>query len=290
MLYFTYALNFLLMLALPILLGTFLARKLGVSWSLFGVGAVTFIASQVVHLPLNYGLTALFTQHLLPNLPTSWKLPFNAIVLGLTAGLCEETARYLVYRRWIKSARTWREALMFGAGHGGIEALIVGGVAGLAFVNMVVLKNTDPATLSIPANQQALVAQQIAAYWSAPWYVTLLGALERIFALTFHLAMAVVVLQAITKKNVLWLGLAILLHAALDATAVFAVSIWGPYWTEAIVSVFALAGLGLIFGLKPAHEEIASEPVTLLPATAPSPTVDADEALREKLDQSRFNL
>src|SRR5688572_30652271 len=117
MLYLTYALNFLLMIALPILLGAFLARRLGVRWSLFGIGAVTFIASQVVHLPLNAGLTALFANQILPNPPLVWKLPFNAIVLGLTAGLCEEIARYVVYRRWIKSARTWREALMFGAGH-----------------------------------------------------------------------------------------------------------------------------------------------------------------------------
>jgi len=289
MLYLTYALNFLLMIALPILLGAFLARQWGVRWSLFGIGMVTFIASQVVHLPLNAGLTALFANHILPNPPVTWKLPFNSIVLGLTAGLCEEIARYVVYRRWLTSARTWREALMFGAGHGGIEAIIVGVLAGLGFVNMVVLKNADLTIYNLSPEQQALTAQQIATYWSAPWYATLLGAVERLFSLTFHLAMAVVVLQAINRKNLWWLVLAIFLHALIDAVAVFAVSTWNVYWTEAIIGVFALVSLGLIFGLKPAHEEIVSEPVTLLPSTAPSPTAKPEEALRDKLDESRFN-
>ena len=178
---------------------------------------------------------------------------------------------------------------MFGAGHGGIEAIIVGVLTGIGFVNMVLLKNPDWASYFLTPEQQALAAPQIAAYWSAPWYTALLGALERLFALTFHLGMAVVVLQAINRKNLLWLGLAIFLHAAIDAVAVFAVSTWGVYTTEAIVGVFALIGLGLIFALKPAHEEIVPEPVTLLPATAPSPAAKPEDELRAKLDESRFN-
>jgi uncharacterized membrane protein YhfC len=289
MLYFTHALNFLLMMALPILLGVFLARRLGAKWSLFGVGAVTFIASQVVHIPLNLGLTALFANHILPSPPETWQLPFNAIVLGLTAGLCEEPARYIVYRIWIKSTRTWSEALMFGAGHGGVEAIIFGILAGIAFLNMSVLRNVDVALLPVPANQQALAAQQISEYWSAPWGLTLLGAVERLFTLLFHLAMSLVVLQAVRRRNLLWLVAAILLHAMADAAGVWGLSIWGPYWAEVIIAVFGVASLVLIFALRPAHEEIVSEPVTLLPATAPSPPKDTESDLREKIDNSRFS-
>ena len=126
MLYLTHALNGLLMIGLPLALGAFLARRLGVGWRLFWIGAVTFVASQVVHLPLNIGLTRVAAGGYLPKPPAEWKLAANAAILGLTAGLCEETARYLVYRWWLKSARTWRDGLMFGAGHGGIEAMIFG--------------------------------------------------------------------------------------------------------------------------------------------------------------------
>ena len=48
------ALNFLLMILLPLLLGRWIARRRGASWGLFGVGALAFVLSQVAHLPFNW--------------------------------------------------------------------------------------------------------------------------------------------------------------------------------------------------------------------------------------------
>lgn len=242
-------LNALLMMALPVGLGMVIAERLKVTWRLFAVGAVTFVASQVVHLPLNYGLTALFNAGILPGPPAEWTLPFNATVLGLTSGLSEEIARYLVYLRWIKTARSWREALMFGAGHGGIEAIIFGALGGVTLLQMVVLRNGDLS--AIPEVQRALAAQQIADYWAAPWYAALLGAVERVFALCVHLAMATTVLQAVVRKNLWWLAAAIWWHAAANGVTVFVVGTRGIYWAEATVGVFALGSLGVIFALRP---------------------------------------
>ena len=292
MLYATHFLNFALMIVVPILLGVYLARKLGQRWGLYLVGAATFIASQVVHIPLNSGLTALFTNRILPAPPAAWRLPFNAVVLGLTAGLCEEIARYLVYRYWIKSARTWREALMFGAGHGGIEAIIFGALAGVAFMNFVVLRSVDAVALPVSADQQALAAQQIAEYWSMPWSVSLLGAVERAFTLCFHLSAAVMVLQACRRKNLLWLGAAILWHAAVDASAVFVVGTWGVYWAEAVVGAFGAASLAILFVLKPGGTETLPEPAAAasMPETTPAriPVPNPDDDLRRKVDETRF--
>src|SRR3972149_4519073 len=143
MLYLPYPLDALTMIALPVVVGVLLAQKLGAKWGLFGVGALTFIASQVVHIPLNAGLTALFARGVLPAPPAEWKLLFNATVLGTTAGLSEEIARYAAYRWFIKSARTWRQALMFGAGHGGAEAIILGGLVAATFVTTLSLRGRD---------------------------------------------------------------------------------------------------------------------------------------------------
>jgi uncharacterized membrane protein YhfC len=290
-LYATHFLNFALMIAMPILLGVFLARRLGLRWSLYVVGAATFAASQVVHIPLNSGLTALFTNRILPAPPVAWRLPFNAVVLGLTAGLCEEIARYLVYRYWIKSARTWREALMFGAGHGGIEAIFFGALAGAAFVQFVTLRNTDLSTLPLTAHQAVVLREQITAYWSAPWYATLLGAVERAFTLCFHLSATVMVLQAFRRQNLLWLVAAILWHAAADASAVFVGGTWGVYWAEAAVGAFGVASLGLIFALRPGGTETLPEPAAASgPETTPAriPAPDAEADLRRKVDETRF--
>ncbi len=247
---FIRALNPFLMILLPVALGAFLARKLNQPWRLFGVGALTFIASQVVHLPVLYGLTALFKAKILPNPPVEWSLIFNAVVLGLLAGLCEEIARYLTYRLFLKESRAWNNALMFGAGHGGIEAIILGLLVGVTLMQMIILRNIGLDSLNLPADQLALAQKQIATYWAAPDYTALLGALERLFAIITHLALTVIVLQTFIRNNILYLVLAIAWHAIIDGVAVFAVGIVGPYWTEAIIAGFALMNLFLIFAFR----------------------------------------
>ena len=81
MLYFLYPLEGFLIIALALGLGLFLHHRLGMPWRLYVVGALTFIASQVVHIPLLVGITALFSQQVLPSPPAQWLLPFNAVLL-----------------------------------------------------------------------------------------------------------------------------------------------------------------------------------------------------------------
>lgn len=262
MLYVTYSLNFLLMLSLPFLLAAFLARRLGTRWGLVWVGAVTFIASQVVHIPLNAGLARL---GVIKVASTGWPLVWYAIVLGLMAGLCEELARYLVLRFWLKRDRSWRAALMFGAGHGGVEAVIIGLITAAGAISLFVASNVDPARLGVTAAQLPLLQKQLAAFWSAPVLFPLLGAFERVLAMSTHLFLAVLVMQAFTRNNILWLLAAILWHALTDAVAVYVVSTWGAVPTEAAIAVLALIGLALIFALR------QPEPLPAVPAAAPLP-------------------
>ncbi len=286
MLYLTYPLDALIMIALPVAVGALLSRKLGAKWGLFGVGALTFIASQVVHIPLNAGLTALFARGILPAPPAEWKLLFNATLLGATAGLCEDLARYVAYRWFIKSARTWRQALMFGAGHGGAEAIILGVLVAATFVTMLSLRGSD--LNFVPAEQRELAARQIAAFWSAQWYDTLLGAIERVSALCVQVSLAVIVLQSFTRNNPLWLGLAIVWHAVVDAVAVIAAQTWGVYWTEAIVGLFAMISLIALLALRQPEREAAppeSVPPSPVPVAAPRP---APEPLKEKLEETKY--
>jgi uncharacterized membrane protein YhfC len=287
MLYLTYSLNALLMMALPVGLGIILARHYGLGWRLFWIGAVTFVASQAVHIPLNIGLTRLAAGGYLSTPPAQWKLLTNAVILGLTAGLCEETARYLVYRWWIKPARTWREGLMFGAGHGGVEAIIFGALAGLAFVQLAALQNVDLNTLGLSAEQLAALQKQIAEYWSAPWYASLLGAVERAFALCFHLSAAIMVLQVFRRRNILWLAAAILWHTVTNAIAVYVSQTWGIYAAEAVIAGVAVMSLGLVFALRGREPVAAPTVAAASPAIQPL-TITPVEVSKEKLDETRY--
>ncbi len=256
-LYVTIPLEILITLAGPFALGWWLARRYHVSWSLFGIGALIFAGSQVVHLPLLGGLTALFQQPWMPKPAEAGRLLFNACVLGLAAGFSEELARYAGYRWLARTARSWREALMLGAGHGGLESVVfVGLPVAITFIAMAANR---------PLNLSGLGAAsaQIAAYWSQPAYLPLLGALERAFALADQTALSVLVLQVFVRGKPLYLLAAIGWHALLDAAAVYAANFWTPPAVEGLVGLMALVSLGVIWYYRPRVVGAASAAMTM---------------------------
>jgi len=280
-------LNGLLMILLPVGLGVYLTRKLSLGWRLWWIGAGTFVLSQVGHIPFNFGLTALFQSGILAKPPAAWTPVFNAVVLGLSAGLWEELARYAAYRWWAKDARWWGKGLLLGAGHGGIEAIILGGIVLATLVNMAVVRNLDLSNLVSP-EQLTAAQQQVTAYWGAPWYLIMLGLLERCWAIVFHLAASLLVLQVFIRRQIGWLWLAVGWHAFLDAVAVYTSRLWTPYLVEALIGVLALVSLWIIFSLRqqePAvEEEIASSPA---PVNLQS-LVDLEDT-KENIEQSRYD-
>ncbi len=243
----TLPLNGLLMIAMPIALAIAFRRRWGVRASLFGAGALTFVASQVVHLPLLALIAWPFQQKLL-SMPTEWNLPFNALVGGLAAGLCEELARYAAFRRFLKTTRTWQEGLMFGAGHGGIEAIILGVLVLVSFANYYTLSQMDIGTL--PEASRAGAQQLLSAVNSTPPLLALLGAVERVFAISVHLGNSLLVLAGARLGRPALVGAAILWHAAVNAIAIVAVSFWGPLVTEGLIGLTAVASLALIFYMR----------------------------------------
>lgn len=245
----TYALNGLLMIAMPVGLAIFLTRRWKMGWGIWWIGFATFVISQAGHLPFNWIVDSLLDKSAMLYWPRTSQLLFSAAFLGLSAGVFEEVARYLVLRFWAKKARSWRNGVLFGAGHSGSEAIILGLLSLLTLVNMLVIRGMDLSTL-LPAEQLELAQQQVAAFWSAPWYLTLLGALERAFAIACHVFMATLVMKAFTDRKIIWLFAAIGFHALLDSSAVLALEYFGPYWTEALLAVFAVVSIFLTLVLR----------------------------------------
>jgi len=243
-------LNALLMIAIPVVLGWYLARKFDVRWKLYLIGAITFVAAQTLHIPFNRFVLLPWLESLgvTANEQVAG-LIFFGLIIGLSAGVFEETARYISYRIWAKEARTWEQGLMFGAGHGGIEAILLGVLASFAFLQLMTMRGVDVATI-VPAEQLDLAEAQIDAYWSLPWFGALLGAVERVFAICIQLFLSLIVLQALLRKNMLWFALAILWHVLVDAVAVVGLTLWGVYWIEALLGLMACISLGGILYLK----------------------------------------
>jgi len=227
----TSAIQVLLMVGAPAALVWWLVRR-GASIGLIGAGALTFVGSQVVHIPLNIGLTWLVNQSFMPQIPRAHAPIFNAVVLGFTAGLCEEWARYLVLRAWMKKARSFREAIAFGAGHGGVESAILGALVALTAFSMVLTEAVDPALLGVPPEAMGEVEAQLEAWWSMPWYHPLLGGGERLMAITLHLSFSALVMRAVIVGQTRLVWLAVLAHMGVDALVVYVMATWGPLASE----------------------------------------------------------
>jgi uncharacterized membrane protein YhfC len=278
-LFFAHLLNGLLMLAMPIGLALYLNRRWNLGGRIWWIGAATFLLSQVAHIPFNWGIGRILNQSDMVAWDPQIQLIFNAVFLGLSAGIFEEGARYLVLRWWAKEARSWRKGILFGAGHGGAEAIILGVLVIYGFLQFAALRNADLAK-TFPTSQLDLAQRQVEAYWSATWYASLLGAIERFFTIPCQIAMAVMVMQVFTRKHIRWLFLAIAYHAMIDASAVVGIKYFGAYWTEVGIAGFATLSVILIFALR--TPEPPADIMLVTPAmarTMPEPLVETPENL-----------
>jgi uncharacterized membrane protein YhfC len=174
---------------------------------------------------------------------------------------------------------------MLGAGHGGIEAILVA-LAGILGIGQLALIERGWFAAAISAEQWPMLQAIIAETFSAPWYLVLLGAAERLFAICAHLALSLMVIQVFVRGQKRWLLAAILWHTLLNFTAVFAVTTWNPYITEGLIGILALASVGIIFWLR-APEPVAPE-LEPLPELAPLKRVQVEQTA-EILERSKYS-
>ena len=147
-----------------------------------------------------------------------------ALYGGFMAGLFEETGRYLAFAFALKKYRAKNvNALMYGAGHGGFEAIAI---VGLTMINniawSVMINNGSISTLlsSLSGDQLTQAEQSVTLLTTTPSYQFLLGGVERLLAIALHIALSVIVWFAVKWNGKLYLyPAAILIHFAVDAAA-----------------------------------------------------------------------
>jgi uncharacterized membrane protein YhfC len=246
--------------AMPIAVGVVLWRRLRFSPLAPAIGAAAFLISQVL---LRLPAIGLLQPRLAPRLAGSPALQWAWLVfLSVTAGLFEESARWIAFR-WAlkKSPRTLATGVGYGVGHGGIEALLLIGVGQLASAGMIWLYGTGLLDKLIPVEALKAFPAQLAAIASQPAWTPLLAVWERAGSLCFHIALSVLVLIAVARRRISLLLLAIAFHAAGNLSAV-GWMVWqkgqvGSIGAEVIVSLFALAGVAFLLN---AHRWLDSVP------------------------------
>ncbi len=241
-----YAVTITLMILVPVLLAIGLRRRFRAPWLLWTAGALAFFLSQVYHLPLNNWLGDIgLIGPVTPDAPDLWR---TAVVLGLSAGLCEGLMRVVAF--WLLDRRglveRWSGAVMVGLGHGGFEAMILGALTAASIAALFGLRGTDLTTLDLTTAQLAALEKQLTAI-SGLSAAALLPFVERLLAMIFHVAASLLVWLAFRRRNPLYVLAAILYHALLDGVTVYAAQfITNPWLIEGVVLLLVLPAVAVI--------------------------------------------
>jgi len=189
------------MVGIPCLLAVILIRRGNDGFRPIGIGVAAFVFSQAGHIPFNQFV-------LLPALEgggiglsqSGWKLLVMGIAVGFSAGIFEETARYLSFRFWLNKEPSTLLPIKYGVGHGGIEAFLLGILTLYALIQVLTLGG-EGSLDSFSSEQAGLIRAQIFAYWDVPWQHLLLGAWERVSAMIFHIGASLMVYKSVRKKS-----------------------------------------------------------------------------------------
>ncbi len=140
----------------------------------------------------------------------------------------------------VKWARRFEDGVMLGLGHGGIEAMIFGGVLTAATISSLIsLQGVDLEALNLTTGQLEAISLQTEQFNTSPLYA-LAPLIERIIAMTAQVTLSIIVLQAFTRKKPLFILVAILYHALIDAVAVYAAFSTNQIWTTWLAFVMVI--------------------------------------------------
>ena len=246
-----------IMIGLPLLIGRWANQKYKVSWKIFGWGALGFLLVQLVHTPLTLlmqsGVFAYF-QSLTGNELIVYSL--LGVVFGLLAGLFEEIGRY-VFFKW--KQKEWKldlhKALMFGAGWGGIESIILGVLLLTSAIGYVTAAPLTPEYIqsinasmngTMTAADVTTINNQMDAFMKLTPIDLLPAPIERTGTILFHITMTLMVAVAVIENRKIMLVGAIFFHSLLDFSIVPVTKLWDIWPAEAIVVAAGIASLWYI--------------------------------------------
>ena len=227
---------------LPIALLLFVKKKMSARLFPAAVGAAVFVIAALILERIVH--TVIFTAF-----PVVLKNNTLYIIYGcLAAGIFEETGRlcgfYFLKKRGKSGINHVSSALVYGAGHGGIEAVLLVGFVCISNLILSFSLNAggiDAVTSGLTGNVLETAKQQLSVLTDTPSAMFFMAGFERIFAFALQISLSVLVWM-ITEKYIskFWLIGAIILHAAANLPAAFYQT--GILKNEYLMEVFIFLG------------------------------------------------
>lgn len=178
--------SLLISLVVPIIVFIFACVKRRFAPYLLGVLAFT-VSQVVIRIPILKYIQEHSTAY---HIFSITQPILFAIVIGLSAGVFEGMARFVMMRYFMKQ-KDWQSGFLFGAGHGGIEAILFVGI-----------------------NAVTYVFSPLAIAYNSSFFI---GGIERLFAMLLHIGLSIIVLKGIVHKKFSYVLVAILIHGLVDS-------------------------------------------------------------------------
>lgn len=160
----------------------------------------------------------------------------NILVYGLYGGaaaaLFEETGRFVAMKFFMKKNLTKENALMYGAGHGGVEAILIVGLSYISSIANAILINThqmETVLAVLDESQKESTLKSLSVLWTTSSDLFFAAGVERIWAIILQISLSVLVYKAVKSGQKKFLALAMGIHFLVDFIAVISaqrLSVW----------------------------------------------------------------
>lgn len=202
----------------PIALCIIARKKLNAKLRPVLIGVVVFIVFVTILESIMHNVVLTVTGDLLTG--NVW---LYALYGGLAAGLFEETGRYIAMKYYMKKTLTKQNSIMYGIGHGGIEAILVAGMAAISNISIAFMINSgkiESLLIGLDDTMKNTTMEQLSVLWTLPSYQFYMSGLERISAIILHIALSYLVYRAVKYQKMQFYFLAFGIHFLVDALTV----------------------------------------------------------------------
>lgn len=235
--------SLIIAIGVPVALCIAAKRRLGAKMSALVTGAAVFavfalgLESLMHQLVLGSAFGTMITENV-------W---LYAAYGGLAAAVFEEFGRLVAMKWCMKRTLSRENAIMYGIGHGGIEAVLIVGLAYISNIATAIMINSGALASQLAAPDAATAeatVKQLAALWETAPGDFFLAGVERLSALTLHICLSYFVYRAVRYGEGRYFVLALVLHFAVDAGTVIITKYLSVYALEAALAV-AMAALAV---------------------------------------------
>lgn len=237
----------ILSVGVPLALLIFAKKKYQAKLSSFFIGAGTFllfamVLEQLMHL-LVFQVGGLSPEN------NRW---LYYIYAAMAAAVFEETGRLVAMKFLIKKNLNFSNALMYGIGHGGIEAILLGcyySISNLATMLMINNGTIQQSIAVLSDDVRSQTIEKVSALCATPVSYFYAVGVERIGAIILQIGLSLLIYQALKCKKSAAAVAAYMIHFAVDFFAVSSAA-YLPIWViEVCVYVMAIATLLLALKL-----------------------------------------